>query len=839
MQNTQSTETKTTGKLGTFAGVFTPSVLTILGIILFLRVGYIVGSGGVLQTLLILALATAVTLITSSSLSAIATNITVRKGGPYYIISRTLGPELGGAIGLILFLAQAISVAFYCVGFAEGLIAATGWSHPYASQIIAASVILVLFGFAWLGSDWASRLQVAVMVVLTVSILAFFIGVLPIWSFERASESMLVPAKGPGFWVLFAIFFPAVTGFTQGVAMSGDLKSPGTSIPRGVFASIGVSTVVYILVIIGFAGAVALPELREDLGAMRRLAPAGWLIDAGVLSATLSSGMASFLGAPRILQALAGDRVIGVLTPFAAGVGPSENPRRAVLLTLVITISILGLGSIDAIAPVVSMFFLLSYGLLNYACFYEARAHSPSFRPRFRYFDWRLSGIGALACLGVMLAIDLTAGLVSVVLLLLVFLYLRRSSVTSRWADSSRSYVLTQVRKLLLSIKGGSDHARDWRPHILAFSEDAYRRENLLRFADWIGGGASYTTLVQIITGDGSEARKERDEAEAVLMAELSQSGRQVFPLVINSADPSTGMGVLLQSYGVGPLRANMILLNWLEEVPNYRDEEREKRYGANLRSALRRGKNVVVFEAEDDEWEVLLASEGKPQRIDIWYFEDDSSRLLLLLGYLMTRCPFWATATLRICCLADETDQGAADASARLEAYLTEVRIEAQIHLVTERSSQAIIEHSGDATLVLCPFRVRQDVPCDPFGGDDLEQLLCRLPVTALGIAAEDVQLESEPDTGAASDQAAARDRVREAETKMRKAEEESQVAQKSLEASLQLTKGLPEGTPVDETAVSALRDEADRAVRKAAKAKAKALSARQEAGLTEDEPA
>lgn len=823
-------------KLGTFAGVFTPSILTILGIILFLRMGFVVGSGGTLQALFILTLATAVTVITSSSLSAIATNITVRKGGPYYIISRTLGPELGGAIGLILFLAQAISVAFYCVGFAEGLIVASGWSNPYGTQIIAASVIAVLFLFAWLGSDWASKLQMGVMVILGISLLAFFVGALPLWSSERFSESLFPPAEGPGFWLLFAIFFPAVTGFTQGVAMSGDLKDPGRSIPSGVFASIGISTVIYAAVILVFAGAVAMPVLRDDAGAMRGLAPAGWLIDAGVLSATLSSGMASFLGAPRILQALAGDRIIGILTPFAAGVGPSENPRRAVLLTLAIALAILGLGSINAIAPVVSMFFLLSYGLLNYACFYEARAHSPSFRPRFRRFGWRASLIGALACLGVMLAIDLTAGLVSVVLLLLVFLYLRRAAVTSRWSDSSRSYVLAQMRKLLLGLSGESESSRDWRPHVLAFSDDAYRRESLLRFASWIEGGAGYTTLVRLVFGDGPEARRERAEAEAELVAELRAGGHDVFPLVINCPDLSSGMGVLLQSYGVGPLRANTILLNWLEEVPDYRDEEREKRYGANLRAALRRGKNVVVLEAEDDEWQSLLASEGKPQRIDIWWFEDASSRLLLLLGYLMTRCVFWADATLRVCSFGDDAGSPS-EASSRLEAFLHEVRIEAEVVLIGERGTAAIVEHSADATLVLCPFRVRSDVPCDPFGGDDLEQLLCRLPVTALGIAAEDVQLASEPDAGPQADRAAAADRVREAEAKARKAEEEAGKAEQAVTALAARAEAAPEASPEAADELERLRDEAERAQRRAAKARAKALSARREAGL-EDPP-
>ncbi len=677
------------------------------------------------------------------------------------------------------------------------------------------------------------------MVGLGLSLVAFFFGALPRWSIERFSESLFAPEAGPNFWVLFAIFFPAVTGFTQGVAMSGDLENPGRSIPTGVFSSVGLSTVVYAAVIVTFAGAVTMPELREDLGAMRRISANGWLIDLGVLSATLSSGMASFLGAPRILQALAGDRIIGILTPFAKGVGPAENPRRAVLLTLAIAVGVLGLGSINAIAPVVSMFFLLSYGLLNYACFYEARAHSPSFRPRFRRFDWRLSLVGALACMGVMLAIDLVAGLVSTVLLLVVFLYLRRAAVTSRWADSSRSYALTQVRKLLLGLSSEPEHSRDWRPHVLAFSDDAYRRENLLQFASWMGGGGSYTSVVRIVPGTGPEARKERAEAESALLAELRKGKHEAFPLVINSPDLASGMSTLLQSYGVGPLRANTVLLNWLEEVPDARNEARERLYGAGLRAALRCGKNVVVLEAEDDEWANLLASAGGPQRIDIWWFEDASSRLLLLLGYLMTRCEFLADASLHVRCVAPEGEDAPGDPLERLGAFLTEARIDAEVSLVTERDADAIARHSEDATLVLCPFRIRSDVPCDPFGGDDLERLLSRLPATAIGIAAEDVQLTSEPDEGSAAEAAAARDRVLEAEAKARQAEQEARTVEEELErvrASQPAAEPSAAEADAGTDAVDRLEKDAERALRRAAKARAKAESARQEAGLEED---
>ena len=142
------------GTLGTFAGVFTPSILTILGIILFLRLGFVVGNAGLGITLIILILANGISVLTSFSLSAIATNLKVKGGGDYYLISRTLGLEFGGAIGVVLFLAQSVSIAFYCIGFGEVLAGILSIEIQILPQLIAAIAVAFLLIFAWLGADW-------------------------------------------------------------------------------------------------------------------------------------------------------------------------------------------------------------------------------------------------------------------------------------------------------------------------------------------------------------------------------------------------------------------------------------------------------------------------------------------------------------------------------------------------------------------------------------------------------------------------------------------------------------------------------------------------------------
>lgn len=826
------------GKLGAFSGVFTPSILTILGLILFLRLGYVVGNAGLFQSIAILAIATAISLITSLSLSAIATNITVKKGGDYYLISRTLGPAFGGAIGAVLFLAQAVSVAFYCIGFGEAAASILGFSHALAPQALAGGAIVVLFFFAWAGADWASKLQMLIMGILIAALVSVFVGAAGLFSVADVSAAAAPFEKSPGFWILFAVFFPAVTGFTQGVSMSGDLKSPGRAIPVGILSAVGVSTIVYLALIVLLAGAVPLSSLATDMGAARRISSVGWLFDAGVIAATISSGMASFLGAPRILQSLANDRIVLALTPFAKGAGPSENPRRATVLTFAIAIAVVALGNLNLIAGLVSMFFLVSYGLLNYATYYEARTKSPSFRPRFRYFDARLSLLGAIGCAGVMVAIDLATGLVALVILFGLFEFLRRTVGPVGWADSSRSYHLHEVRNHLLEIAADPEHARDWRPHILAFSDSPERRDHLLRFASWISAGAGFTTAVRFIKGEGPHARRERADAETDLAKELRIGGFDAFPLVIAGPDILAACRIMLQSYGVGPLRANTILLNWLEQAEWNRDEEAERRYGGALRAALRLGKHVLVLEAEPEEWETMAATPRKERRIDIWWFDDDSSRLLLLIAYLMTRSDEWEDATLRVLA-ATRPDESAEETRERLETFLDDARIDAEPVTVPLEGADAIVEQSADASLVLCPFRVRHDLPCDPFGGL-VEELVSRLPVTILGIAADEINLAPEPDEGVAAEELEAVEKARKAEAVAQRAEEEAEQA--ALEAEREITERFQEfmsqstSSAQDEQfrdQLERLREEASRAARRAAKARAKADSARKEAGV------
>jgi amino acid transporter len=824
------------GTLGTFAGVFTPSVLTILGIILFLRLGYVVGNAGLGPALLILLLANGISVLTSVSLSAIATNLKIKGGGDYYVISRTLGHEFGGALGIVLFLAQSVSIAFYCLGFGEAVADLVSTDLTILPQIIAALAVSFLFIFAWLGADWATKFQYVVMAVLFSAIISFFVGGLLRWDTDLLVRNWTYPRTGLSFWVLFAIFFPAVTGFTQGVSMSGDLKDPGRSLPLGTFAAVGISIIVYFLSSLIFAAALPGDVLMSDYTAMNRVAYFGLLVTAGVIAATLSSAMASFLGAPRILQSLAGDRIFPFLNFFAKGSGPTSNPRRGVLLAAGIAYATVAYGQLNLIAPVVSMFFLISYGLLNYATYYEVRSQSPSFRPRFRYFNKWLSLAGALACLGAMLAVDLTAGIVAVAVLFAIFQYLRRTAGPSRWADSRRSYHLQLTREHLLAAAVESEHPRYWRPQILAFSDDPQRRAQLLRFSSWIEGGSGLTTAVQILEGEGVIMRKEKEEAEAQLRHDIQKSGTQTFPLVVVAQRLQIGIETVVQAYGVGSLKANTILLNWLGQSPARILGLQSKDFGKNLRSARLYGCNIVILDAKEDKWETLEQADGKQRHIDVWWWDDATSRLMLLLAYLATRHEKWTDAKIRL--LAAGTKREADRTIESLKEMLEDVRIEAAPEIVEDVDADTLAEYSADASLVFLPFRIRNDDVIDPFG-NTMDKTLFLLPVTALVLAAEDIDLDAEPEEGEAAETAetldALEDARKKAEAKAKEAAKAAEAAEKAREEAEKLTADSKDveadlKKKAEKTAEEAEK-QAVKMARKAAKAAAKADTAAREA--------
>ena len=795
-----------------------------------------VGAAGTAKAFVIIAMANVISVLTTFSLSAVSTNLKVKGGGVYYLISRTLGVEFGGAIGLVLFLAQAVSIAFYCIGFGEAVaasgIAPTGGVSP---RMIAAAALAFLFLLAWMGADWATKFQYGVMALLAAALASFFVGGFSRWDATIFIANWSAPdSGGMPFWALFALFFPAVTGFTQGVSMSGDLEDPGRSLPLGTFLAVGVSILVYFGATVVFSGALDQPTLMADYQAMKRVSRFAGLVDAGVIAATLSSAMASFLGAPRILQSLASDRTFPFLSVFAKGAGPAANPRRAVLLAAVIAIAAIAFGNLNLIAPVVSMFFLISYGLLNYATYYEGRTASPAFRPRFKWFDIRLSLAGAVACLVAMLAIDPATAIVAASILFAIFQYLRRTAGIARWADSRRAHHLQRVRENLLAVHGAIEHPRDWRPQILAFSADPERRPRLLRLAAWLEGGSGLTTVVTLLEGKDLLLTKKKEDAETALQQDIHDHNPAAFPLVLTTTDSEAAIHTLLQAHGVGPLRANTILLNWLDSENESGIGFREFLFGRQLKTVFRLGCNIAILHADTEKWDRLRSAKAGESRIDIWWTDDATGRLMLLFAYLMTRSEAWETAMLRVLAFRNDTSED--DQEAAMREVLTDARIEAGLELVEDGSAAAIVAASRRSALVFLPFRFQGNLIRLPVEGR-AEDLLTQLPPTAMLLAAEDIDLGAEPEEGAAADLAEAKDLLEKKEKLAEAAEREAAKAQKIAEdAENKLNQALDRpASDQDEDLIATLTAEKDTAVaavekarRRAAKAGAKAADAK-----------
>ena len=421
------------GRFGMFSGVFVPNVLTILGIILFLRIGWVVGQVGLWGALAIVILANIISLLTGLSLSSISTSMNVRAGGNYYLISRTLGLEIGGAVGIPLFLSQAISIAFYIIGFTEALYT-IDYVQGIDPRIISTGVALLFGLISYIGADFALKIQYFILAILIASLISFFAGG---WGSFQAPLTEFNLTDNNTFWMVFAVFFPAVTGIEVGVSMSGDLRNPSRDIPRGTLLSIIITAVVYIAVVIWFATHLSAETLIRENMAMQSIAVWPFLILLGVWASTLSSALGSILAAPRTLQAIALDNVVPEF--FAQQMGSPTEPRVAVILSTIIAVAVIWVGDLNVVAPIIAMFFLNTYGMVNLVAGLEKLVGNPSFRPRFK-IHWSLSLLGAVGCYGAMFLINTTATIVALIITYGIYFLLQRRQLTRTWGDMPVSY---------------------------------------------------------------------------------------------------------------------------------------------------------------------------------------------------------------------------------------------------------------------------------------------------------------------------------------------------------------------------------------------------------------
>ena len=676
-------------KFSTFSGVFVPNVLTILGVILFMRAGWVVGQAGIYQTLIILVIANSITFLTSLSLSAIATNTKVGGGGAYFLISRSLGLEVGGSIGVPLFLAQAVSVAFYMIGFTESLAPFFPGIDP---RIIALGTLGGIFLLSWISSDLAVKAQNFILIILAVALGSFFFGFTP----ENHFSDNWQPAYQPGFefWTVFAIFFPAVTGVMAGASMSGDLKEPSKSIPLGTIGAIIVTFGVYVLQILWLGKSASRDELVGDPLVMKQIALFGPMIYAGLWAATLSSGIASLLGAPRTMQALALDGVFPRI--LGKNTGPKNEPRIALILSGVLAAACIMMGDLNMVAPIISMFFLATYGMVNLVAGIERWVANPSYRPKFKV-HWTLSILGALGCICVMFLLNPWATLIAVVLMAGLYVYLTRKQYQTAFGDTWSGFWFSMVRFGLLKFYRSRQHIRNWRPILLVLSGNPKVRSKLVEFASLFESKRGFMFLAQILTGEWSKTVKRRQAALESIDKFIVQKRLSAEAMVLTADNFDEGVSSLIQTCGVGPLLPNMVMVGWSEDVI------KTALFRRTIQRILELNRSLLLF-VEGDK-----ADDELNPTIDVWWGAKVNGTLMLTLAHLLQTNPDWKGCTIRLLLIIRNKD-GAAEAKKNLEADLKDARIEGKAVPVYSQGApfDVIAEESRNSRVTFVGFNLQ-----------------------------------------------------------------------------------------------------------------------------------
>ena len=723
---------------GTFKGVFTPSILTILGVIMYLRFGWVLGSVGLPATLLIVTLATSITFLTGLSLSALATNMKVGGGGAYYIISRSLGLEAGAAIGLPLFFAQAFGIAFYISGFTEAVVSNLGHLLPafMTAKAIAIGTLVALTVLAYISADLALKAQFFIFATIGISLVSFFMG----GPVEEITGNVTIP-KGTGFWAVFAVFFPAVTGIEAGLAMSGDLKNPSKALPLGTLMAVGVGYIIYMLLPLVLYRFIPDLDMLLNPNAMRSVARWGFLIVAGVFAASLSSALGALLGAPRTLQALANDRII---PPFIGrGFGKDKaDPRIATAISFLVALVAVILGDLNLIAPILSMFFLTSYGLLNLSAGLEGLIESPAWRPKFRV-PCGLSLLGATACFLVMLMIDSGATIIAMITTATVFYAVKRRRLNAHWADMRYGLLILLVRFAIHRLNKLKPDERTWRPRILALSGSPKSRWHLVEMAHSLTMHSSALTVASILPVEDWSAEKVQS-MQTSMRDYLEKRAVDAMVKIFPSQNMLSGARALVKAYGYGPLTPNTILLG------DSGNPENQTEFAELIRLIYRTQRNLVMLRESANGFEDPYDFGNEPEsaeEIHVWWGgNEDNIGLMLTLAYQMQKSPVWKQSKLIIKTIVATEEERLATIE-RLEGFINDQRIPATADVLIKKLPNffdMIRQSSADAGLVFMGMRPPgEEESMEEYGQyyGHLMEVTAGMPLLAYVLAAEAIE--------------------------------------------------------------------------------------------------
>ncbi len=699
-------------KFGT-APVFFTAISTILGAILFLRFGFAVGTLGFWGVILIVLLGHLVTIPTALAISEIATNKRVEGGGEYFIISRSFGLNIGATIGMALFMSQAISVAFYVIAFTE----AFDFFFRYMKEVHdiflprqAISIpMMLLLSLLILrkGANMGVKALYVVVAVLAVSLVLFFIGDT---SHAEQSNFNLENAAFRNmdhFFVVFAIIFPAFTGMTAGVGLSGDLKNPGKSIPRGTITATLLGIVIYFFISYKMALSASPTELIENQFVMGKIAKWGMVvIPLGLAASTISSALGSVMVAPRTLQALGGDSSFpsGKINRWLAKSRKKDNePVNASLVTCILALAFVAMGDVNAVAKIISMFFMITYGSLCLISFLNHFGSSPSYRPAFRS-RWYLSLTGFVASLWAMFQIDTPYAIASIVIMILLYIYINTYHKNRKGLVSIFANAIFQVNRRLqiyLQKKTLTKTSTEWRPSAICISSNTFKRDNAFKLLNWISYKYGFGTYLHRIEGYYSKKTNQQSIEERLKVIRNFNTANYVYIDTIISPSYTSAIAQAIQIPGIAGMENNMVIFEFDKE-------------GKEELNSIIDNFNLV----NSGNFDVcILGSSRKPiyykNGIHVWIktIDEENANLMILLSFIILAHPDWKKASIKIfhICKKSEIEQVKAHMdelvqSGRLPITHQNIEIITQSEEISPK--EIINSYSSDAGLTIIGFR-------------------------------------------------------------------------------------------------------------------------------------
>uniref|UniRef100_A0A3B5R7K9 Solute carrier family 12 member 3 n=1 Tax=Xiphophorus maculatus TaxID=8083 RepID=A0A3B5R7K9_XIPMA len=688
-------------------------MLNIWGVILYLRLPWITAQAGIGMTWVIILLSSTITGITGLSTSAIATNGKVKGGGTYFLISRSLGPELGGSIGLIFAFANAVAVAMHTVGFAETV---TDLMREHGAvmvdktndiRIIGIITVTLLLGISMAGMAWESKAQILFFLVIMVSFASYIVGTIMPASLEKQAKGFFsynagifaanfVPNwRGPegSFFGMFSIFFPSATGILAGANISGDLKNPTIAIPRGTLLAIFWTTFSYLVI----SATVGSCVVRDASGSLNdTLLPStsmdscvglacqyGWdftecinnktctygisnyyqslsmvsafapLITAGIFGATLSSALACLVSAPKVFQCLCKDHLYPLIGFFGKGYGKNDEPLRAYLLTYIIAACFVIIAELNAIAPIISNFYLCSYSLINFSCFHASITNSPGWRPSFRFYSKWLSLLCAIICVVIMFLLTWWAALIAIGVVVFLLGYTLYKKPDVNWGSSLQASSYNLALNHCVGLNLVEDHVKNYRPQCLVLTGPPSSRPALLDLVNCFTKNLSMMMCGNVVTVNSH-------------ISWLNQRKIKSFYRGVVASDLRCGVNMLLQGAGLGRIKPNVLLMGFKKDwrsdpslaTHNYIEilhDAFDLQYGVCV-LRMKEGLDVsnppqshasVTVDLEPQLTTVFQKKQGK-KTIDVYWLCDDGG-LTLLLPYLLTRRKRWARCKVRV----------------------------------------------------------------------------------------------------------------------------------------------------------------------------------------------